>query len=251
MSAAPLPVLVVVSGPMGSGKTTLAHQIARSAGCPAICRDEIKEGMVHAAPGFVAGPGDELTMRTLPVFFGVLELLLRAGVTTVAEAAFQDKVWRAGLEPLSGIARIRIVHCVVDAEVAFGRSLRRRETYPLRRAHADPRPADAAARASAHRAFDRLSLAAPWIEVDTTDGYVPSLDEIVAFAVGRELRPVRVAVPPACRDRAALLRRPDRGRGRGDRHAPGPGGCACRSGTPASTRTGWAAWSPGQRVSLP
>jgi hypothetical protein len=29
-------------------------------------------------------------MRTLPAFFGVLELLLAAGVTTVAKAAFQD-----------------------------------------------------------------------------------------------------------------------------------------------------------------
>jgi predicted kinase len=50
VSVARLPVLVVVSGPMGSGKTTLARKIARSVGCPAICRDEIKEGMVHAAP---------------------------------------------------------------------------------------------------------------------------------------------------------------------------------------------------------
>ena len=185
VNAAPLPVLVVVSGPMGSGKTTLAHKIARSAGCPAICRDEIKEGMVHTAPGFVAGPGDELTMRTLPVFFGVLELLLRAGVTTVAEAAFQAETWRVGLEPLGGIARLRIVRCEVDAEVAFQRSLRRREANPQRRAHADPRPADAAERARAHRAFDRLSLDVPWIEVDTTDGYVPGLEEVVSFAVGR------------------------------------------------------------------
>ena len=77
---------------MGSGKTTLAHNIAHAMGCPAVCRDEIKEGMVHATPGFVPGPGDELTMRTLPVFFGVLEVLLRASVTTVAEAAFQDRL---------------------------------------------------------------------------------------------------------------------------------------------------------------
>jgi hypothetical protein len=48
----------------------------------AICRDEIKEGMAHPNPGFVAAPGDELTMRTLPIFFDVVELLLRAGVTT-------------------------------------------------------------------------------------------------------------------------------------------------------------------------
>jgi predicted kinase len=169
---------------MGSGKTTLAHKIARSVGCPAICRDEIKEGMVETVPGFVAGPGDMLTMRTLPVFFGVLELLLRAGVTTVAEAAFQDTLWRTGLEPLDGIARLRIVHCVVDPEVAFQRSLRRQEANPLRRAHADPGPADAADRLQAHRAFDRLSLDVPWIEVDTADGYVPGLEEIAAFAIG-------------------------------------------------------------------
>jgi len=86
---ASLPALVVVSGPAGAGKTTLAHEIGRAVGCPVICRDEIKEGMVQATPGFVAGPGDELSRRTLPVFFDVLELLLRAGVTTVAEAAFQ------------------------------------------------------------------------------------------------------------------------------------------------------------------
>ena len=185
MRVTSLPALVVVSGPMGSGKTTLAHEIAKAVGCPAICRDEIKEGMVHTSPGFVAGPGDELTMRTLPVFFDVLALLLSAGVTTVAEAAFQDQVWRPRLEPLRGLARFRIVHCVVDADVAFQRSLRRRAENPLRRAHADPGRADAAEHALRHNAFDRVSVDAPWIEVDTTDGYRPGLGEIVAFVNDR------------------------------------------------------------------
>jgi predicted kinase len=135
-----MPTLVVVSGPAGAGKTTLAHRVARAVGCPAICRDEIKEGMAHASPGFVPAPGDELSVGTLPVFFAVLELLLRAGVTTVAEAAFQDHVWRPRLEPLSGLARLRIVHCMAGDEVAFGRVLRRRRDIQGRRVHADPRP---------------------------------------------------------------------------------------------------------------
>jgi predicted kinase len=83
------PTLIVVSGPAGSGKTTLAHQLARTLGCPAVCRDEIKEGMVHAAPGSSSVDRDELSRRTLATFFGTIGLLLRAGVTTVAEAAFQ------------------------------------------------------------------------------------------------------------------------------------------------------------------
>jgi predicted kinase len=165
------PTLLVISGPPGSGKTTLAHAIAREIGCPAICRDEIKEGMVHANPDFVPGPADSLSTRTLPVFFSVLKLLLQSGVTTVAEAAFQNRLWRPGLTRLAPLADIRIVHCMIPLAVAHARTASR----GTRPAHA-PAPAIAS--------FDRLSVDAPWIEVDTTDGYVPALSEIVAFAKG-------------------------------------------------------------------
>ena len=136
---------------------------------------------MQAAPGFVATQTDELSARTLPVFFAAVELLLRAGVTTVAEAAFQDRLWRPGLEPLQELASIRVVHCTVPPEVAITRSLQRAGQNPLRRAHADPLPQDAAERIRQHRAFDRVSMDAPWIEVDTTDGYKPVFQQILTF----------------------------------------------------------------------
>jgi hypothetical protein len=33
-------------------------------------------------------------------------------------------------------------------------------------------------------ALDRVSLDAPWIEVDTTSGYYPGIDQVVAFING-------------------------------------------------------------------
>ena len=173
------PTLIVISGPAGSGKTTLAHALAGVVGCPAICRDEIKEGMLHATGEVTAEPGDELTMRTLPTFFAVLQLLLGAGVTTIAEAAFQDRVWRPGLAPLRDLAHLRIVHCRVHPDVAWTRIQRRRTDNRLRRAHPDPH--DATDHHSGHAAFDRLSIHVPHVDVDTTDGYRPTLAEIVAF----------------------------------------------------------------------
>jgi predicted kinase len=175
-----LPTLVVVSGPGGSGKTTLAHLVAGAIGCPAVCRDEIKEGMVHATPGFLPSPGDPLTRRTVTTFFGVIELLLRAGVTLVAEAAFQSPLWHSGLDPLADLAEIRVLRCTVSSELARSRMTARLADNPRRgRAHADLDALGVPAAAAA--AFDHVRLAAPTLSVDTTSGYRPALEDIVAF----------------------------------------------------------------------
>ena len=74
--------------------------------------------MAHATGGFEPTAGDALTIRTLPLFFAVLHLLLEGGVTVVAEAAFQDRLWRPNLEPLTELARLRLVQCHTDPATA-------------------------------------------------------------------------------------------------------------------------------------
>jgi len=110
----------------------------------------------------------------------VLDLLVRSGVSTVAEAAFQDHVWRKRLEPLLDRVWLRIVNCTVDPDLARRRVWQRSRDNPLRRAHADPGPD----RPPGSSAFTRISLEVPTLAVDTADGYRPGLDQIVAFVNG-------------------------------------------------------------------
>ena len=173
-------MVVVVSGPPGTGKTTLAHRVAAAIGCPAICRDEIKEGMAQATPGFVPGPGDPLTMRTLSTFFDVVGLLVGRGTTVVAEAAFQDRIWRPGLTPLLSQAEVRIIHCTVPADLALAR-INSHTANPNRSAHEDAQIGDDA-RLRTHNAFQPVDLPVPSLTVDTsTETYDPPLPEILAF----------------------------------------------------------------------
>ncbi|WP_433541465.1 AAA family ATPase [Streptosporangium sandarakinum] len=181
-----LPTLTVVSGPPGSGKTTLAHRLARELGHPAIIRDEIKQGMADAAGDRGPDAGAALNLPVLKVFFDVLGLLTRAGVSVVAEAAFQDRVWRPNLQPLIGLARIRVIRCVVDAALAGERIARRAASDAHRAAHADHDLLKAIAAGERDlAAFGWISMDLPALTVDTTGGYDPPLPDIVAFAAAR------------------------------------------------------------------
>jgi predicted kinase len=167
--------LIVISGPGGSGKTTLAHELARMIGCPALCRDEIKEGMAASSPGFVASPHDPLMLRTYHLFFEVIALLLRSEVTLVAEAGFQHALWWPKLQPLTDLAALRVVRCRVPAALARQRALARMTTQPARAAHAD------AEWFAQPRTFDALQLDVPSLDVDTSDGWDPGLEAVAAF----------------------------------------------------------------------
>ncbi|MFH8383869.1 AAA family ATPase [Kitasatospora sp. NPDC018058] len=174
-------MLIVVSGGPGSGKTTLAHALAGEIGCPAVCRDEVKEGLVHAGAGEPA-PGVDEAVRA--VFFEVLGVLVRAGVSVVAEAAFQDRLWRPGLEPLAARTQLRVVHCRVEAALARRRIAERLACGGHRAAHAD-RELLAAPPGAGNLLDDFTPLSLPGVPrlcVDTTRGYDPPLADIVAFA---------------------------------------------------------------------
>ena len=184
-TASPRPSLIVVTGQPGSGKSTLAHALARAVRCPAICRAEIKEGFVNTT-GQSGEGGDDIARGVYETFFDTIRLLLDRRITLIAEAAFQHKLWAPKLEVLRQIARVRIVVCTVDPSLARARHVERgladadREQFhpdDVMRAAREGRDAPITP-------HDPPCLDVPTLTVDTSDGYAPPFDAMVAFARG-------------------------------------------------------------------
>jgi predicted kinase len=178
------PLLIVVTGRPGAGKTTLAHTLARTIRCPALCRDEFKEGFMHTVQAHA--PLDaQVQWQVNTTFFRAIELLLRHDITLVAEAAFQHKLWAPQIEPLQALAQIRLVICALDPPLARTRVIQRGLADPERVRYHGDQVVQAARQGIALpiSPYDPPRLAVPTLMVDTAAGYRPTLDHIVDFVM--------------------------------------------------------------------
>lgn len=179
------PTLVVLTGRPASGKTTLANALARVIRCPMISRDSIKEGLVNtlqkngvsenAMNGYVYG-----------VYFDTLDRLLRSHITLVTEAAFQHKVWHPKLTAFGQIATLKLICCDIDVEIAKARFIERGIDDPNRAKFHDDLSAQLNVDLSQTLIgrYEPPTLDFPTLTVDTSDGYQPPIEDILAFIDG-------------------------------------------------------------------
>jgi predicted kinase len=175
------PTLIIVSGRPGSGKSTLAHILAKEIRCPLISRDEIKEGFIHTIKIEHNKIGKDENKKVYDTFFNTTGLLLDNGITIIAEAAFQQKLWIPKYDLLVQKANIKIIIC--KTELAYKRYLERKNEDPLREYfHGD------AVGATENSLYDYIQFPVPTMEVDTTTDYKPPLAEIKSFINGEKNR---------------------------------------------------------------
>ena len=172
------PCLLLVSGEPGSGKTSLSLALAAATGMYRVSKAEIARALDvtdHEDPSNHA--------CAWATYWTVLEALVNAGVSVIADQTTWrgqcDVIIRARLMPR---ALVRNVHCRTAAA-------ERRWLDHLSRA-GERSAVDVAAlrdRMRPRRAqfVEPLELGQPLLCIDTTDGYLPGLEDIVAFACAR------------------------------------------------------------------
>jgi predicted kinase len=120
------PSLIIVSGPPGAGKSTLALQLSAVLPCPLISRDAIRAGLTLGA---TLTP-DHASVNRL--FQSSVTQLLSHGCAVICEAAFRHTVWQSLLSDWQACARIVVVSCHIDANTALQRMTTRLQQQPWR-----------------------------------------------------------------------------------------------------------------------
>jgi predicted kinase len=186
---APKPPLVIVSGAPASGKTTLAPLLADRLPLPLLSKDRLRVVFYEAFNAQSRAESARLLGPAFTVYYGLISELLRSGVGVVAECNFHRGISEPELRPVAALGTPIIIHCQTSREVSYQRFIARHDLGLRERRYAyDGDRIDALERGIPQEPWERaepVEIDAPVLRVDTTDGYAPSLDEIVDFIRAR------------------------------------------------------------------
>ena len=178
------PLLIIVGGAPGTGKSTLAQQISRALNVPVLSKDMFRETLVDATG---LRTRDEVRAQSALLFrllYGIAGRLLQDGSSVIAECNFRRDISEPELMPLVERSRAVQIHCETSKEESLRRYVARFERGERHWCHFD---ADwlADERAGLHAqdadVYGPLDLGIPTLRVDTTVGYAPDVDEVLSF----------------------------------------------------------------------
>jgi hypothetical protein len=176
----------------GDGKVDPGRLLADLLPLPLVAKDRLREIMADAFDVRTREQSRALLSPGFRIYYQLISELLRAGVGIVAECNFHHGVSEAELAPVASLGSPVVVHCQTDRDLSIRRFVARHEERLRQRRFAFD--GDRVADIRAGRTLESWDMAepveigAPILRVDTTDGYAPDLDTIIAF--------IRVACRP-------------------------------------------------------
>lgn len=165
------PVLVIITGPPGSGKTTLGKHLGQVLRLPFIHKDGIKESLFDSLGWSDRAWSRKLGIASLDLLFYFVETQLAAGCSHIVESNFYPEFHTPrflALKDRYGFIPFQIA-CVTDGEVLYQRFKQRWESGNRHPGHAEHVQLDAIHASLTKGRIEPLDIGGSLYELDTTD----------------------------------------------------------------------------------
>lgn len=172
----PRPLLVIVCGPPGAGKSTLAATLSTRMRLPVIAKDSIKEALMHHLGG-----AEPVGVAAFAIQFTIARSLLEAGTGLILEGAFFSD--QPELGQLAILARCAVVHLEAPLDCLVERYLARQiDRHP---GHRGPEALPDLQRRVKQGTYEPARFGVPLLRVYTSSGFEPSEAAITAWLVDK------------------------------------------------------------------
>lgn len=165
------PLVVIVLGLPGAGKTTIARRLAQDLRLPLIAKDDLKETLFDAVGWSDRDWSRQLGAATYPLIYHLLEVQLAAGCSLIVESNFDRQ--RATGEFLALRARHSFrpaqVLCSAASQVLLARFKARAESGERHPGHVDHLNYAEFEETLRRGPAEPLAIGGPVFEVDTSD----------------------------------------------------------------------------------
>lgn len=177
--------LIIISGPPGTGKSTLARPLARHLDLPLFEKDRIKERMADSIGTTAMTISGALGLAAILELYATTDEMVRAGRDLIIESFFHHGRAETDLAPIAARAQSVLIHISADEAVLLSRYEQRARSTDRHAIHEVGNRIGDLRHYLREGICDPLDLDIPKIFIDTTYGKIDA--EEVAYIVRERL----------------------------------------------------------------